>query len=180
MYLKMIDNGYFGLTRFFVKFRDNIWLDYIELIAWDSVHETIIFLGSLCLFLHLYVIDIQLYMSIRHLVGIPKISFLEIEYKPPFIHLYASLTGKRAQCPVCQKYSHSVHDRYQRHLTDLPAFQYNTVILLTIRKFKCLNEHCKRKVFTERYSHITPYASRTENVWSGLTNVSRSLSGGAP
>lgn len=110
-------------------------------------------------------------MNIKHLVGIPKMSFLEIEYKPPFVHLYASLTGKRAQCPVCQKYSHSVHDRYQRHLTDLPAFQYNTVILLTIRKFKCLNEHCKRKVFTERHSHITPYARRTERANNVLSNI---------
>ncbi len=118
-------------------------------------------------------------MNIKRLIGIPKISFSNIEFKPPFIHLYASFTGKRAQCPVCQKYSHSVHDRYQRNLTDLPVFQYNTVIILTIRKFKCQNEHCQRKVFTERHNDINHYGRRTERVNNVLSDIAIEMTSGA-
>jgi len=61
-------------------------------------------------------------MHIKRLVDIPKVRVSNIEFKPPTIHIYASLTGKRAKCPVCKKYSYSVHDHYERTITDLPVF----------------------------------------------------------
>lgn len=81
------------------------------------------------------------------------------------------LTGKLAQCPVCYKYSYSVHGRYQRTITDLPAFEYDVVIIFSVRKFKCRNAYCEQKVFTKRHGHITSYARRTERVNEILSNV---------
>lgn len=110
-------------------------------------------------------------MNIKRLINIPKIIVSNIEFKPPIIHIYASLSGKRAKCPECKKYSHSVHDRYERRITDLPVFQYHSIIILTVRKFKCRNDKCKRKVFTEQNDNILPYARRTERVTRLLSDI---------
>ncbi|SHE54182.1 Transposase [Mariniphaga anaerophila] len=110
-------------------------------------------------------------MNIKRRIDIPKIIVSNIEFKPPIIHIYASLSGKRAKCPECKKYSHSVHDRYERRITDLPVFQYHSRIILTIRKFKCRNDRCKRKVFTEQNDNILPYARRTERVTRLLSDI---------
>lgn len=122
-------------------------------------------------FLYLYIVDNQLYMNIKRLIDIPKIIVSNIEFKPPIIHIYASLSGKRAKCPECKKHSYSVHDRYERRITDLPVFQYHSKIILTVRKFKCRNEKCKRKVFTEQNDNILPYARRTERVTRLLSDI---------
>jgi transposase len=118
-------------------------------------------------------------MNIKDLIGISKINITKIEFNAPHIHLFASLTGKRARCPNCLRYSHSVHDRYERTITDLPVFQNHTIIILSIRKFKCRNVDCKRKVFTERHSDITHYARRTRRVNGLLSNVAIEMTSGA-
>lgn len=118
-------------------------------------------------------------MNIKCLIDIPKIRISNIELEPPTIHIYASLTGKRAKCPVCKKYSHSVHDRYEREITDLPVFQYETIMLLTVRKFKCRNDNCQRTVFTERNDNILPYARRTNRVTSLLSGMAIEMSTGS-
>lgn len=87
-------------------------------------------------------------MFIKHFFEIPKINISKIEFNAPNMQLFASLTGKRVKCPTCQKYSSSAHGRYQRTITDLPAFEFNVVMILTVRKFKCKNASCEQKVFT--------------------------------
>lgn len=110
-------------------------------------------------------------MNIKRLIDIPKIRVSNIEFKPPIIHIYASLSGKRGKCPECKKYSYSVHDRYERRITDLPVFQYHSIMLLTVRKSRCHNDKCQRKVFTEQNDNILPYARRTERVTRLLSGI---------
>lgn len=118
-------------------------------------------------------------MNIKRLIDIPKIRVSNIEFKPPIIHIYASLTGKRAKCPGCKKYSYSIHDRYERTITDLPVFQYETIMILTVRKFKCRNDSCKRKVFTEQNNNILPYARRTDRVTRLLSDIAIEMATGS-
>jgi transposase len=118
-------------------------------------------------------------MHIKHLFGIPKINVSKIEFNAPNMQLFASLIGKRAKCPICQKYSSSVHGRYQRTITDLPAFEFNVVIILSVRKFKCRNANCEQKVFTERHNHIASYARRTERVDEILSNLAIEMTSGS-
>jgi len=131
------------------------------------------------LFLYLYVVDNQFHMNIKRLIDIPKIRVSNIEFKPPPIHIYASLAGKRAKCPGCKKYSYSVHDRYERTIADLPVFQYETIMILTVRKFKCRNDNCKRAVFTEQNDNIHPYARRTNRVTRLLSDIAIEMSTGS-
>ncbi len=64
-----------------------------------------------------------------------------------------------------------MHDRYERRLTDLPVFQYHSIILLTVRKFRCHSDKCQRKVFAEQNDNILPYARRTERVTRLLSGI---------
>lgn len=72
-----------------------------------------------------------------------------------------------------------MHDRYNRRIADLPVFHYNTVINLTVRKFKCLNEKCHRKVYVEQNEHILPYARRTGRVNRLLSDIAIEMASGA-
>ncbi|MCT4646356.1 MAG: ISL3 family transposase [Carboxylicivirga sp.] len=116
-------------------------------------------------------------MQIKHLVGIPKINISKIEFNAPYIQLFASLTGKRAQCPMCHKYSSSVHGQYERTVTDLPVFQFSAFIILKTRKFKCKNVKCRRKVFSEQTPSVSRYARRTNRVSEILDSLSIELTG---
>ena len=118
-------------------------------------------------------------MHLRRLVGIPKIRITKVEVKQSTIFIFATSIGKRAKCPACNKYSSSVHDRYARRITDLPVFLYDSVITLTVRKFKCPNKKCHRKVYTEKIEHIKPYARRTERVNRLLSNIAIEMTSGA-
>jgi transposase len=61
---------------------------------------------------------------------------------------------------------------------DLPVFQYDSIIILTVRKFKCRNDNCKRKVFTEQNDNILPYARRTDRVTRLLSDIAIEMSSG--
>ncbi|MCT4644563.1 MAG: ISL3 family transposase [Carboxylicivirga sp.] len=138
-----------------------------------------VFAGYDDAFGYLYIIDNQLYMTIKQLLRISKIKISNIEYKQSLITFHASITSKKAKCPVCNRYSYSVHDRYTRTITDLPVFQYSTEIILGVRKFKCQNAICQRKVFTERHDDILPYARRTLRVDKLLSEIAIEMTSGA-
>lgn len=118
-------------------------------------------------------------MHIKHLFVIPKISISKIEVNQTTIHIFAAHVGNRARCPACKTYSYSVHDRYIRRITDLPVFQYHTIINLSVRKFKCMNEKCHRRVYVEQNEHISPHARRTSRVNRLLSEIAIELAAGA-
>jgi transposase len=67
-----------------------------------------------------------------------------------------------ARCPLCDQPSQRVHSRYTRTLADLPWQGIALQIRLTVRRFFCATEDCKRRIFTERLPELTaPYARRT-------------------
>ena len=69
-------------------------------------------------------------------------------------------------CPACGSPSSSVHSRYTRSLTDLPAHGRRLTIKLTARRFRCRVTTCNRKIFTERFAHntIAAHARRTSRL----------------
>jgi hypothetical protein len=52
-------------------------------------------------------------------------------------------------CPACGTASCRVHSHYQPKLADLPWEGLPVVILLQARKFFCVGDSCRRKIFTE-------------------------------
>ena len=71
-------------------------------------------------------------------------------------------TQAMACCPLCQSMTGRIHSRYERTIKDLPLTQFGLTIVLEVCKFFCLNETCRRRIFTERLPTIVaPWARRT-------------------
>ena len=83
-----------------------------------------------------------------------------------------------AHCPLCHGPTHRVHSHYERTLKDLPLAQFSLVILLVVGKFFWLNEHCHRRIFTERLPEIVaPWARRTARYAQKLKTMGLALGG---
>jgi transposase len=91
-----------------------------------------------------------------------------------------SSTQTVACCPLCQSLTGRIHSRYERILKDLPLAQFGLTIVLQVGKFFCLNEACRRRIFTERLPTIVaPWARRTRRYAEQLTAIALSLGGSA-
>ncbi len=127
--------------------------------------------------MYICVIDNQLHMTINQIFNIPQLSIKRVFSEYDNIQIYASIKSKKAKCPTCNKYSNSIHDNYERNLTDLPIFNSKTELILRTRKFKCKNTQCHQKVFSEQIPFVTKYARRTNRVSNKLDTLSIELTG---
>ena len=114
---------------------------------------------------------------IKQLINMPMLNLNRIEYTDSTIWINASVKTKRSRCPNCETFSMKIHDHYIRAISDLPVFQYRTMILLKTRKFKCVNTRCKRKVFSEQIPVILRYSRRTNRVLRILEAFAIELTG---
>lgn len=113
----------------------------------------------------------------KQLIDMPMLNLNKIEYTNGTIWINASFKTKRSRCPDCRKFSKKIHDRYTRTISDLPVFQYRTIIRLKTRKFKCGNPRCERKVFSEQTPVISRYSRRTNRVLKILESFAIELTG---
>ena len=91
----------------------------------------------------------------------------------------ARSTSASAPCPCCGWGARRVHSRYQRRLADLPAHGRRVEMVVTIRRFCCVNAACKRRIFAER---LDPGAAavrsrRTERLDSSVHHLEIALGG---
>jgi transposase len=71
-----------------------------------------------------------------------------------------------------------VHSRYQRRLTDLPWGTQAVRIQLTVRRFRCRNRACGRRIFTERVPDlVTAYGRHTHRLTTALRTIGLALGG---
>jgi transposase len=87
---------------------------------------------------------------------------IEVDPHHNTITATATTTAPQACCPRCQQPSHQVQSRYVRTLADLPCSGQRVRWHLQVRRFRCKNGQCPRKIFTERLPTCAPpYARRT-------------------
>ncbi|AYG64223.1 transposase family protein [Rhizobium jaguaris] len=55
-----------------------------------------------------------------------------------------------AKCPECRKASRRLHRRYERRLADLLWQGRTVMIILNIRRLRCSNKKCRRRIFAKR------------------------------
>ncbi|HVC34750.1 MAG TPA: ISL3 family transposase [Chloroflexota bacterium] len=84
-----------------------------------------------------------------------------------------SLAVRRLQrfvaCPLCQTQSSRVHRRDRRTLRDLPWGPFPVQIVLRVRRFRCAERTCPRRVFPERLPDlVAPYARATRRFREAL------------
>lgn len=97
-------------------------------------------------------------------------------------HFIVKLITKNSNsiCPDCGEKSHSRHSKYIRKLLDLPWAGIPVKVNLLVNKYYCKNEHCRRKIFTERFGEkLKPYARRTLRLTDHLTQTGYVLGGNA-
>ncbi|MEH6377135.1 ISL3 family transposase [Streptomyces sp. KLMMK] len=83
-----------------------------------------------------------------------------------------------AQCPRCGEPSGRVHGRYERRLGDAPLGGLPVVIVLLIRRFKCLVTDCPTVTFAEQIPGLTrPHARHTPVLRRLLERVAEALAG---
>ncbi|MGH2459902.1 MAG: transposase family protein [Chloroflexota bacterium] len=69
---------------------------------------------------------------------------------------------RTAICPICQRRSARIQSQYERTLVDLPVGERTVRLRLRVRRFRCGNRDCPRRVFAERFPRLTAaYARRT-------------------
>ncbi|WP_442949963.1 transposase [Nostoc sp.] len=81
---------------------------------------------------------------------------------------------------MCAFPTHQIHSHYERCLADLSWAEYHVSWELQVRKYFCLNQQCKRRIFTERLPGIVaPWARRTQRLAEQLSAIGLAV-GGAP
>ncbi|WP_234476499.1 transposase family protein [Streptomyces sp. MBT65] len=88
--------------------------------------------------------------------------------------------SREGVCPSCGEASARVHDRYERQLQDLPLAGHAVRILLSVRRFACVDPACSQRTFAEQISGLTsPYARCTDRLGELLDRVALALAGRA-
>jgi transposase len=112
-------------------------------------------------------------LAAPHLLKIERIAL-----SPDEIRLVVKTRSPKSTCPSCGQHSNKVHSRYQRHLADLPWEGIAAKLVLSVRKFFCLNPECRQRIFCERLSGLAaPYAHKTMRLNELLTSLGRALGG---
>jgi len=82
-------------------------------------------------------------------------------------------------CPECGRASESRHSHYVRRLQDLPWQGLSVQIHLRVRRFRCRNPDCQRRVFTERVEGVPPYLRQTSRL-AEIVRLVGYVAGGLP
>jgi transposase len=85
---------------------------------------------------------------------------------------------RSAKCPTCATKSRSRHSRYRRKLQDLPVQGSSVTLHLQVGRWRCGNDRCPRKIFTERVPWLAlPWARRTERLRGVVRLIGHGLGG---
>jgi transposase len=85
-----------------------------------------------------------------------------------------------AACRLCGQASSSGHDRYPRWLRDLPWGGRPVEVLVSVRRFRCLNAACPAATFAEQVPGLTAFCQRrTPGLRAWLEAVALALAGRA-
>ncbi len=96
------------------------------------------------------------------------------------ITMVVRCSQKSVCCPLCNGMSSSLHSNYIRRVADLPWHGVTVRLELHIRKFRCRNELCVRKVFCERLPKVVAaHARKTVRLNSATMLLAFALGGEA-
>ncbi|MGI8586118.1 MAG: ISL3 family transposase [Chloroflexia bacterium] len=110
----------------------------------------------------------------------PGVELTDLVLLPGQVLVRLTATAPSACCPSCEQPSLDRHSRYTRTLGDLPWGEHTVQLRLTVRKFRCGNRACARRVFTERLPElVAPYARQTQRCQRVLRAIGLALGGQA-
>lgn len=96
------------------------------------------------------------------------------------VSLSVSSTYPSATCPTCGRRTARLHSHYRRTLADLPWAGRSVRLSLSVRRFRCAEPACSRRIFAERLpTLVEPYARKTARLNEVLELVGFALGGEA-
>lgn len=105
-----------------------------------------------------------------HLAGFHQDSVSQINNS---YYVRLSSTHQGARCPVCNQFSNHVKGHYLRSLQGLEIGNHPVTLIVNVRKFRCRNAACHKKVFSEPLSQLaSSYARNTRKVEERIRNIS--------
>jgi transposase len=92
----------------------------------------------------------------------PGLKLQDVAINTEMVSLSVESTYPSAACPVCGQKTARLHSRYLRTLADLPWGGRSVRLSLRVRRFRCTDAGCPRRIFAERLpSVVEPYARKT-------------------
>jgi transposase len=83
-----------------------------------------------------------------------------------------------AACPLCRSPSSTIHSRYIRTLADLPISGRPVCLTVRVRRFRCHNTACSRRMFAEQFPDLAlPHAQRTMRLQQSLALLGMAMGG---
>jgi transposase len=118
-------------------------------------------------------------MDLARLIRLPDgMRLLRLTMSPKSLCVEAASGASRSRCPSCRVFSKRIHSYYIRTLADLPCSGRRVVLELQVRKFRCANDHCPQRVFTERFPEfVCPNRRKTERVGEQIRALGLALGG---
>jgi transposase len=114
---------------------------------------------------------------------LPKVPGLRLEnaaIDAEVVSFTLTSTYLPATCPVCARKTARLHSHYGRTVVDLPWSGRRVQLFLNVRKFRCPQKGCPRKIFTERLPDLVEsYARKTVRLHEVLDLVGFALGGEA-
>jgi transposase len=114
---------------------------------------------------------------------LPKVPGLKLEnaaIDADSVEFTLSSTSLPVTCPACEKQTARLHSHYGRKVADLPWGGRRVRLMLNVRKFRCPEKRCPRRVFTERLPDLVEtYARKTTRLHEVLELVGFALGGKA-
>lgn len=111
---------------------------------------------------------------------LPGFRVTHVENRDEVLTVQAETSAAGACCPNCQTESRHLHSHYQRAPQDLPSSGKAVRLVLQVRRFRCRNAQCRRRVFCERVPAVVAYhAQRTVRLTTTLTDLGLALGGEA-
>ena len=96
------------------------------------------------------------------------------------ITLVVKTAAKQVTCPRCQRSSSRVHSRYIWRVADLPWHGVAVKLEVHMRRFRCDNSLCLRRIFCERLpSVVAHYARKTVRLNAALELIGFAVGGEA-
>jgi transposase len=107
------------------------------------------------------------------LLPLPEGMFItHIQERETSLTVEVMATQETSCCPLCSQASLSVHSHYHRTVADVPCGGRQIQLALLVRKFFCRNQHCTRKVFTERLpTLVEPWARMTIRLCKAVQSI---------
>ncbi|MDQ3523254.1 MAG: ISL3 family transposase [Gemmatimonadota bacterium] len=110
----------------------------------------------------------------------PGLKLEDIFIEAEAVSLRIASTHPTAACPACGRESGRLHSHYERAVSDLPWAGRVVGMCLRVRRFRCANRGCARRIFAERLpSVVEPYARKTVRLREVLLLVGLALGGEA-